>query len=133
MGAPRWVNGMVGIHAQDAASGQRSYAGAVNRDVEVHRITSAQPGPSADLKSRERTYLIMMATRMAAIVVAVVVPGIWRWIAIVLGVFLPYIAVVMVNAVKVRDTPDDPNYFVPEPKVAITEAPFSGDVIAHED
>ena len=43
---------------------------------------------------------------------------------------LPYFAVILVNAVKVRGTPDDPNYFVPEPKVAITEAPFSGDVIA---
>ena len=70
---------------------------------------------------------------MVAIVVAVVVPGFWRWIAVAAGILLPYFAVVLVNAVKVRGTPDDPNFFVPEPKVAITEAPFSGDVIAHED
>jgi hypothetical protein len=101
--------------------------------VEVHRITSAQPGPSADLVHRERQYLFLMGMRMVAIVVAVVVPGIWRWIAVAAGILLPYFAVVLVNAVKVRGTPDDPNYFVPEPKVAITEAPFSGDVIAHED
>ena len=41
--------------------------------VEVHRITSAQPGPSADLVHRERQYLFLMGMRMVAIVVAVVV------------------------------------------------------------
>ena len=49
------------------------------------------------------------------------------------GILLPYFAVILVNAVKVRGTPDDPNYFVPEPKVAITEAPFGGAVIHHDD
>jgi Flp pilus assembly protein TadB len=101
--------------------------------VEVHRITSAQPGPSADLVHRERQYLFLMGMRMVAIVVAVIVPGIWRWIAVAAGILLPYFAVILVNAAQVRGTPDDPNYFVPEPAVAITEAPFSGDVIAHED
>lgn len=110
----------------------RSYAGAVNRDVEVHRITSAQPGPSADLKSRERTYLIMMGTRMAAIVVAVVVPGIWRWIAIVLGVFLPYIAVVLVNAARTRGTEDDPDFYIAEPRVALTATPYDPDAPPYE-
>lgn len=97
--------------------------------MEVHRITSAQPGPTAEQLGRERTYLFMMGTRMVAIVVAVVVPGIWRWIAIVLGVFLPYIAVVMVNAVRVRGTPDDPNYFVPDHKLAIEASPDDRPVI----
>lgn len=101
--------------------------------VEVHRITSAQPGPSADLVHRERQYLFLMGMRMVAIVVAVVVPGFWRWIAVAAGILLPYFAVVLVNAVKVRGTPDDP-YYVPETRVAIEgSAPFSGDVIAHED
>ncbi len=82
---------------------------------------------------RERQYLLLMGLRMVAIVVAVVVPGIWRWIAVAAGILLPYFAVILVNAAKVRGTPDDPNYFVPEPATAITEAPFRGDVIAHED
>ena len=105
----------------------------MSRDAEVHSITSAQPGPSEDLRHRERQYLLLMGMRMVAIVVAVVVPGIWRWFAIAAGILLPYLAVVLVNAVKVRGTPDDPNYFVPEPKVAITEAPFGGAVIHHDD
>lgn len=99
----------------------------------MHRITSAEPGPSADLVSRERTYLFMMGTRMVAIVAAVVVPGIWRWIAIVLGVFLPYIAVVLVNAARTRGTADDPDFFVPDHKVAISDRAFPGSVIPPED
>lgn len=91
---------------------------------EVHRITTAQPGPSADLVSRERTYLLMMGTRMVAIVVAVVVPGPWRWIAIAAGVFLPYVAVVLVNAARTRPTEDDPPVFVPEQRVALSDRPF---------
>jgi Flp pilus assembly protein TadB len=100
---------------------------------EVHRITTAQPGASPDLVSRERTYLVMMGTRMVAIIVAVVVPGIWRWIAIALGVFLPYIAVVLVNAVRTKGTEDDPQPFVPTHKVALSDRPFEGTVIPHED
>jgi Flp pilus assembly protein TadB len=103
------------------------------RDAEVHRITSAQPGPSRDLVSRERAYLIMMGTRMVAIVVAVVVPGVWRWVAIALGVFLPYIAVVLVNAARTRGTEDDPDFYVPEPGVAITDRPFEGTIIPHDE
>jgi hypothetical protein len=104
----------------------------VSRDVEVHSITTAQPGPSDDLRHRERQYLFLMGLRMVAIVVAVVVPGVWRWVAVAAGVLLPYFAVVLVNAVQVRGTPDDPNYIVPESKPALTEAPFAGDVIPHE-
>jgi Flp pilus assembly protein TadB len=98
-------------------------------EVQVHRITSAQPGPSADLVSRERTYLIMMAIRMAAIVVAVVAPGVWRWIAIALGVLLPYFAVVLVNAARTKGTEDDPDFYQPVHKVEISDRPFEGTII----
>lgn len=104
-----------------------------SRDEEIHRITTAQPGPSADLVSRERTYLLMMGTRMVAIVVAVVVPGVWRWVAIALGVMLPYIAVVMVNAARTRGTEADPAAFVADHKIAIADRPFGGTVIKHDD
>ena len=102
------------------------------RDVEVHRITSVEPGPTAEQMGRERTYLFLMGTRMVAIVVAVAVPGIWRWIAIVLGTFLPYVAVVLVNAVRTRGTPDDP-YFVADQKVAIGDRPYQGRVIRPDE
>jgi hypothetical protein len=73
-----------------------------------------------------------MGLRMVAIVVAVLVPGVWRWVAIAAGILLPYFAVILVNQAKVRGTQDDPNYFVPEPKVAIADTPFGGEVIRHE-
>lgn len=101
--------------------------------AEVHRITTAQPGPTREQLGRERTYLFMMFTRMVAIVVAVVVPGIWRAIAIVLGVFLPYIAVVLVNAVRTRGTPEDPDFFVPDHKLAISDRPFEVPIIGSDE
>jgi len=73
-----------------------------------------------------------MGLRMVAIVVAVLVPGVWRWIAVAAGILLPYFAVILVNAAKVRGTEQDPNFFVPEPKVAIADTPFSGQVISHD-
>ncbi len=79
---------------------------------------------------------------MVAIVVAVLVPGVWRWIAVAAGIALPYFAVVLVNAVKVRGTPDDPNYRpadrglalsdTPHQQLAIADAPFEGRIIPHE-
>ena len=119
---------------QDAASPPRSYAGLVQRrQLEIHRITSAQPDASPDLVNRERTYLLMMGTRMVAIVVAVVVPGVWRWIAIALGVFLPYIAGVLGNAVRTKGTTEGPEPFVPMHKIAVSDRPFEGTVIPHEE
>ena len=103
------------------------------RQLEIHRITTAQPDASPDLVNRERTYLLMMGTRMVAIVVAVVVPGVWRWIAIALGVFLPYIAVVLVNAVRTKGTADGPEPFEPTHKIPLSDRPFEGTVIPHED
>jgi Flp pilus assembly protein TadB len=100
---------------------------------EVHRITSAQPDPSQELVSRERTYLVMMAVRMAAIVVAVIVPGVWRWVAIAAGVLLPYVAVVLVNQARTRGTAADPYAFVPDHKVAIADRPFEGTILRHDD
>ncbi len=101
--------------------------------MEIHRITSAQPEPSRELVSRERTYLVMMGIRMVAIVVAVVVPGFWRWVAIAAGVVLPYIAVVLVNQAKTRGTAADPYAFVPDHKIALTDSPYQGPLIRHEE
>lgn len=81
---------------------------------------------------RERQYLLLMGLRMVAIVVAVAVPGVWRWIAVVAGIALPYFAVILVNAVHVRDTEDDPAFVEHQPVAALADEPFSGRVIQHE-
>lgn len=89
------------------------------RNEQVHRITTAQPDATPEQLSRERTYLAMMATRMVAIVVAVVVPGFWRWVAIAAGVLLPYVAVVMVNAARTRGAGEAEDPFTPEARAAL--------------
>jgi hypothetical protein len=81
---------------------------------------------------RERQYLLLMGLRMVAIVVAVAVPGVWRWIAVVAGIALPYFAVILVNAVHVRDTEDDPNLIETEPVAAVADKPFGGQIIQHD-
>jgi hypothetical protein len=73
--------------------------------------------------------LVLMATRMVAIVVAVVTPGLWRWVAIAAGVLLPYIAVVLVNATRTRGTEADPYYVAP---VAVADRPYEGPVFRGE-
>ena len=70
---------------------------------------------------------------MLAIVVAVVVPGWWRAVAIALGVMLPYIAVVLVNQARTRGTEADPYAFVPDPNTAIAERPYGATVVRPED
>jgi Flp pilus assembly protein TadB len=71
-------------------------------------VTSVDPDPPAEFVSRERTYVAMMAVRMIAIVLAVLVSGPWRWIAIALGVLLPYVAVVLVNQARLRNSSVSP-------------------------
>ncbi len=94
-----------------------------SQPVEVHRITTAEPPQSREQAARQRTYLLMMGTRMIAIVVAVVVPGIWRWIAIVVGITFPYLAVVLANAVHERDEDEAPRPFVPDHKPVLDDRP----------
>lgn len=65
---------------------------------QVHRITTAAPGLTADQISRRRRYLISMTIRTLCFIGAVLTPPPWRWILVVGAVILPYIAVVMANA-----------------------------------
>ena len=63
------------------------------------RITTAAPPASEELRSRERRYLISMAIRTACFIGAILVSGGWlRWVLIAGAVFLPYVAVVLANA-----------------------------------
>lgn len=82
---------------------------AARRD-EIHSITSLDTPETHEFRVRKWTYLIMMGIRAAAIVVAVVVPGFWRWIAVAAGVCLPYFAVVLVNAVHTKGALPPPDF-----------------------
>ena len=67
-------------------------------DPEVHRITTAAPGLTADQITRRRRYLISMTIRTLCFIGAVLAPPPWRWGLVAAAVLLPYIAVVMANA-----------------------------------
>jgi len=72
----------------------------------VHSITAAVSPHSDDLDARIRRYLISMAIRVLCVLAAIVVHARWHhwswWIPAIGAVILPYIAVVMANAVGQR-------------------------------
>ena len=68
------------------------------------RITSAAESRDADIASRQKRYLLSMGLRTVCFVGAIVVGGGWlRWVLVVAAILLPYVAVVMANAVNSRD------------------------------
>ncbi len=66
----------------------------------MHRVTDAQPSLTADIRRRERRYLIQMGIRVVCLILAVVLDVPWpiRALLVIAAVFLPYIAVVGANA-----------------------------------
>ncbi len=67
---------------------------------DVVRITSASESPSVDFDRRKRRYIWSMSFRTLCFIVAVSVgPGWLRWTLIGASLILPYLAVVMANAV----------------------------------
>jgi hypothetical protein len=77
------------------------YRGGVFRHTreQVPLVTGARPSRYDDIASRERRYLIRMAVRTVAVLVAVLAPlPLWaRAIAIGLGLVLPWVSVTAAN------------------------------------
>ncbi|TIC86528.1 DUF3099 domain-containing protein [Nocardioides sp. GY 10127] len=77
------------------------------RPDEAVRITTAPTSRAADLRTRQRRYLISMGIRSACFVGAGIagVFGIgWLWPILIVGaVFLPYVAVILANVQSTRD------------------------------
>ena len=78
-----------------------AYRGGVSRAARepVYSVTGVRRGTSDDLAQRQRRYLISMSIRTVSFVLAVVTHGPLRWIFVAAALVLPYIAVVMANAV----------------------------------
>lgn len=73
------------------------------RDDDAVRITTAATSPQADISARQRRYVISMTIRTLCFVSAIVVgPGVLRWVLVAAAVLLPYVAVVMANAVTTK-------------------------------
>ncbi|MBQ0986714.1 DUF3099 domain-containing protein [Streptomyces sp. F63] len=69
-------------------------------EAQVFRITGARQGLAEDVRGRQRRYVISMSVRTVSVVLAAVLWNVERHVAVValvLGVLLPYIAVVIAN------------------------------------
>ncbi|TJZ51196.1 DUF3099 domain-containing protein [Streptomyces piniterrae] len=98
-------------------------------DGETFRITGARQGLSEDVRGRQRRYVISMSVRTVAVVLTAVLWNIERPIAIatlILGIALPYIAVVIANAGR-ENAPSLPKTFVAPPaRPMLTGGPAGG-------
>ncbi|WP_405936133.1 DUF3099 domain-containing protein [Streptomyces sp. NBC_00726] len=86
--------------------------------AEVFRITGARQGLADDVRGRQRRYVISMSVRTVSVVAAALLWNVERHIAFValgLGVLLPYVAVVIANAGR-ENSPALPSTFVLPPQ-----------------
>ncbi|GAU68478.1 hypothetical protein SSP35_07_02830 [Streptomyces sp. NBRC 110611] len=85
--------------------------------AQAFRITGARQGLSEDVRGRQRRYVISMSARTVAVLLTVVLWNVQRPVAIatlVLGLALPYIAVVIANAGR-ENVPSLPKTFIAGP------------------
>ncbi|MCH0542490.1 DUF3099 domain-containing protein [Streptomyces sp. MUM 203J] len=85
----------------------------------VFRITGARQGLDDDVRGRQRRYVISMGVRTVSFVLAASLWNVSRYVAVValvLGMVLPYVAVVIANAGR-ESTPRLPSTFVSTPPV----------------
>jgi hypothetical protein len=74
------------------------------RDADAVRITTASASRDVDISRRQRRYVLSMGLRTACFIAAVLVgPGWLRWVLVAGALLLPYLAVVMANAVTTKD------------------------------
>ncbi|MFE7898521.1 DUF3099 domain-containing protein [Streptomyces sp. NPDC057424] len=86
-------------------------------NVQVFRITGARTGLQEDVRGRQRRYVISMTVRTISVILAATLWNVERHVAIValvLGLVLPYVAVVIANAGR-ENAPSLPSTFVAPP------------------
>ncbi len=84
---------------------------------EVFRITGAREGLADDVRRRQRRYVISMSVRTLSVILAAVLWNVERhvaFVALALGILLPYVAVVIANAGR-ENAPRLPSTFIPPP------------------
>jgi hypothetical protein len=84
---------------------------------EVIRITGARTSLTEDVRGRQRRYVISMLIRTVSVILAITLWNVQRplaWVALVVGLLLPYIAVVIANAGR-ENAPGLPSSFLPPP------------------
>lgn len=87
-------------------------------------VTTAPVSPGDERRQRERRYLITMAIRVVAFVVAIVFATGWiRVIAVVLALLLPWVAVVLANAGPTRAARQAPSLYAGDRPLEIGSRP----------
>ncbi|MFF2515366.1 DUF3099 domain-containing protein [Streptomyces sp. NPDC058086] len=92
---------------------------------QVFRITGARQGLDEDVRGRQRRYVISMSVRTVSVILAATLWNVERHVAIValvLGIVLPYVAVVIANAGR-ENAPSLPSTFVTLPGPAMIAPP----------
>ncbi|MEO6789498.1 MAG: DUF3099 domain-containing protein [Ornithinibacter sp.] len=72
--------------------------------TDAQSVTSVPESRQVDQSRRLKTYLVTMSIRTACFILMVVVDGWLRWVFAAGAIFLPFFAVVAVNAVRPRVT-----------------------------
>ncbi len=76
---------------------------ATRKDDDVVQITSAPMNRAEEQRGRQRRYLWSMSVRTVCFVLAIVVGNNWvRYVLLAAALILPYVAVVMANAVATQ-------------------------------
>lgn len=84
---------------------------------EVFRITGARQGLDEDVRGRQRRYVISMLIRTVSVLLTVVLWNVSRPLSVVtlvVGILMPYVAVVIANAGR-ENVPSLPQTHVPGP------------------
>jgi Protein of unknown function (DUF3099) len=92
---------------------------------QVFRITAARQGLAADVRARQRRYIISMSVRTVSVILAAVLWNVERHVAVValvLGVVLPYVAVVIANAGR-ENAPSLPSSLILTPTRPVIAPP----------
>ncbi|MFG2646121.1 DUF3099 domain-containing protein [Streptomyces sp. NPDC048436] len=95
--------------------------------AQVFRITGARQGLEEDVRGRQRRYVISMSVRTLSVIAAAVLWNVERhvaFVALVLGILLPYVSVVIANAGR-ENTPSLPSTFIPAPSRPILAPPVA--------
>ncbi|MFC8129111.1 DUF3099 domain-containing protein [Streptomyces sp. NPDC057302] len=95
--------------------------------AQVFRITGARQGLEDDVRGRQRRYVISMSVRTLSVIAAAVLWNVERhvaFVALVLGILLPYVSVVIANAGR-ENTPSLPSTFVPAPSRPMLAPPVA--------
>ncbi|MEU9290352.1 DUF3099 domain-containing protein [Streptomyces sp. NPDC048275] len=96
---------------------------------QVFRITGARQGLDEDVRRRQRRYVISMSVRTVSVILAATLWNVERHVALValvLGILLPYIAVVIANAGR-ENAPSLPSTFIDVPRPPMIAPPRPDD------